>query len=217
MSTPRILLAGFEPFDDESTNPSMRIAHCLEGETIAGHEVVACVLPVSFADAPIRLAEQLDRHQPGLVIGLGQAGGRAEIAVERIAVNLVDARIPDNDGLQPFDAPVLEGGPNAYFSALPVKAIKSRLDSLGIPCAISLSAGTFVCNQVFYWLCHWRETGPARVPTGFIHVPWLPEQALRHPGQAGMALDVMTRATREAIACALTTATDLQVPGGATH
>lgn len=217
MNRGTVLVIGFEPFDDEPTNPSMLIARGLDGECIGGHKIVGAVLPVTFADAPIALADLLEEHGPQMVIALGQAGGRAGISLERIAINLVDARIPDNSGLQPFDSPVLKGGPNAYFSSLPVKAIKSRLDSLGIPCALSLSAGTFVCNQVFYWLCHLLDTEHHLVRGGFIHVPWLTEQAERHPGQPGMELVTMIEGVRAAIECALATQADLPVPGGATH
>lgn len=212
-----VLVVGFEPFDDEPTNPSMLIARRLDGESVGGHDVVGAVLPVTFADAPVALADLLQQHGPRLIIALGQAGGRNEMALERIAINLVDARIPDNSGLQPLDTPVLDGGPDAYFSSLPVKAIKSRLDALGIPCALSLSAGTFVCNQVFYWLCHMLNSEHHSVRGGFIHVPWLPEQAERHPGQSGMELETMVRGVRAAIECALATRSDLQVPGGTTH
>ncbi|MGB0135163.1 pyroglutamyl-peptidase I [Dokdonella sp.] len=212
-----VLILGFEPFEDETINPSMEIALQLDGEIIAGHAVVGAILPVTFTDAPAVLAELLDRHQPRMVIALGQAGGRAEMALERIAINLIDARIPDNSGLQPVDTPVLNGGPGAYFSSLPVKLIKSRLDALGIPCALSLSAGTFVCNQVFYWLCHLLETEHPSAHGGFIHVPWLPEQADLHPGQPAMPLESMVLGARAAIESALTTETDLKVPGGSTY
>lgn len=217
MSTPVVLVIGFEPFDDEPTNPSMQVALQLDGKSIAGHEIVGAVLPVTFTDAPAVLAELLDQHEPGLVIALGQAGGRSEIALERIAVNLIDARIADNSGLQPVDAPVLEGGAGAYFSGLPVKAIKSRLDSLGIPCSLSLSAGTFVCNQIFYWLCHLLARERPSVRGGFIHVPWLPAQLERHPGEPSMALETMVAGIHAAIECTLHTQSDLAVPGGTTH
>lgn len=216
MTLPVVLIVGFEPFDEETTNPSMQIARRLDGACIAGHVIAGCVLPVTFADAPVALAELLDRHRPVMVIAIGQAGGRAEIAIERVAINLVDARIPDNNGLQPTDAPVLVGGAAAYFSGLPVKAIKSRLERLGIPCVLSLSAGTFVCNQVFYWLCHLLASEHRSIRGGFIHVPWLPEQARRHPGQPAMTLETMLLATQAAIECAATVQSDLQVPDGTT-
>lgn len=217
MSEPVVLIAGFEPFAGESVNPSAEIARSLDGESIAGHRVIGAVLPVSFTEAPTALAEWLDRCRPALVIALGQAGGRSEISLERIAVNLIDARIADNAGLQPIDKPVLEDGPMAYFSSLPVKAIRAALHDLDIPAALSLSAGSFVCNQVFYWLAHLLATEHPGLRGGFIHVPWLPGQLVAHPGEPCLPLSTMLHGIRAAIACAVTTATDLEVAGGTTH
>ncbi|SFN25751.1 pyroglutamyl-peptidase I [Dokdonella immobilis] len=217
MSEPVVLIAGFEPFAGEPVNPSAEIARCLDGESIAGHRVVGAVLPVSFTEAPTALAEWLDRCRPALVIALGQAGGRSEISLERVAVNLIDARIPDNAGLQPIDKPVLEDGPMAYLSSLPVKAIRAALHELDVPASLSLSAGSFVCNQVFYWLAHLLATEHPGLRGGFIHVPWLPEQLVAHPGEPCLPLSTMLHGIRAAIACAVTTATDLEVAGGTTH
>ena len=217
MKAPIVLVLGFEPFGGETINPSAEIARHLDGELIVGHQLVGCVLPVSFSDAPVQMAELLDHHRPELVIALGQAGGRAEISLERVAINLVDARIADNSGLQPIDVEVLREGPAAYFSSLPLKAMRARLQSLGIPVALSLSAGNFVCNQIFYWLAHLLETEHPGSRGGFIHLPWLSEQALSHPGEPGMALTTMLSGIRNAIECALRTSEDLHVAGGTTH
>lgn len=217
MSRPIVLVLGFEPFADDAINPSAKIARRLDGESIGDHRIVSDVLPVSFSDAPIRLAECLDRYRPGLVIALGQAGGRHEISFERVAINLIDARIADNTGLQPIDVEILRGGPGAYFSTLPLKAMHAQLQALGVPSALSLSAGTFVCNQVFYWLAHLLASEHPQARGGFIHVPWLPEQAERHAGEQGMPLGLMVDGVRAAIECALRTQTDLNVAGGTTH
>jgi len=217
MPEPTVLLTGFEPFDGERVNPSREIVLALGGQTIGAHRVVAAVLPVSFAATLPLLDDLLASHRPVLAIALGQAGGRSEITLERIAVNLVDARIADNDGLQPIDAEVIEGAPFACASSLPVKAIVARLRALGIPAALSLSAGSYVCNQVFFALVHALST---RLPTargGFVHLPWLPEQAAARPGQPSMALPIMIAGVRAAIECALATPDDLRVAGGATH
>lgn len=216
MSTPVVLVVGFEPFDGELVNPAQEIARRLDGEWIDGHLLVGAALPVEFTRAPQQLADLLDRHRPRLVFALGQAGGRSEIAFERVAVNLIDARIADNAGVQPIDARVLENGANALFTSLPVKAMNERLRSLGIPCTLSLSAGTFVCNQVFYWLCHLLANGHTQGRGGFIHVPWLPEQAERHPGEASLPLELMVHGIRAAIECALQTERDAPIAGGAT-
>ncbi len=217
MSTPIVLLLGFEPFADERINPSADIARCLDGEIIGGLRVVSGILPVTFAHAPLRLAELLDQHQPALVIALGQAGGRSEISLERVAINLIDARIADNAGLQPIDVDVLTSGPGAYFSTLPLKAIHETLKSLNVPSALSLSAGTYVCNQVFYWLAHLIATEHPGVRGGFIHVPWLPEQAIDHSDEPALSVEVMVRGIRSVIECCTRTEADLHVIGGTTH
>jgi pyroglutamyl-peptidase len=203
MTTRVVLVPGFEPFGGESINPSAEIARRLDGETIGRHRLVGAVLPVAFTDAPIALAQELDRYRPEFVFALGLAGGRAEIALERVAINLIDARIPDNSGLQPIDTAVLEDGPTAYFSSLPLKAMQARLQALDIPCVLSLSAGTFVCNQVFYWLGHLLATEHPGASGGFIHLPWLPDQAARNGSSACLPLESMLLATRTAIDCAL--------------
>jgi len=215
--TPTILLTGFEPFGGEAINPSQEIVRALDGEIVDGHRIVGAILPVAFAATVPMLEDLLDAHRPVLVLALGQAGGRSEMALERVAVNLIDARIADNDGIQPIDAAVVEGAPGAYFSSLPVKAITRRLRELGIPAAPSLSAGSFVCNQVFFALAHLLATRHPQARGGFVHVPWLPQQATRYPGKPSMALQTMIEGVRAALECALTTRDDLQVPGGATH
>jgi pyroglutamyl-peptidase len=217
MSVPTVLILGFEPFAGETVNPSAEIVRSLDNERIDGHRIVTGVLPVSFAEAPMRLAELLDCHHPVLVFALGQAGGRPALSLERVAINLIDARIADNEGLQPIDMPVLRDGPGAYFSSLPLKAIDAHLHGLEVPVSLSLSAGTFVCNQVFYWLAHLLANEHRQARGGFVHVPWLPEQAARHPGEPGMSLDLMLLGIRGAIECALRTSADLAIAGGATH
>lgn len=217
MSMPTILLTGFEPFGGEAINPSREIVRALDGEVVADHRIVGAILPVAFAATVPMLEDLLGAHRPALVLALGQAGGRSEMSLERVAVNLIDARIADNDGFQPIDAAVVEGAPGAYFSSLPVKAITARLRDLGIPAAPSLSAGSFVCNQVFFALAHLLATRHPHARGGFMHVPWLPQQAAMHPGQPSMALQTMIEGVRAALACTIATPDDLPVPGGTTH
>jgi pyroglutamyl-peptidase len=212
-----ILLTGFEPFAGERVNPSMEIVRALDAEIINTHRVVGAILPVAFATTLPMLEELLDTHCPVLALAIGQAGGRGEISLERVAINLIDARIADNQGLQPIDERIVVDAPNAYFSTLPVKAIATRLRELGIPVAPSLSAGSFVCNQVFFALAHLIATRHPQTRGGFVHVPWLPEQAVRHPGEPSMALETMVGGVRAALACAIATPHDLRVVGGATH
>ncbi|MBO9662629.1 pyroglutamyl-peptidase I [Dokdonella sp.] len=213
---PAILLTGFESFGGERINPSREIVLALDGETIGAHRVVGAILPVAFSPTHVLLEALLEEHRPRLVLALGQAGGRGEISLERVAVNLIDARIADNDGLQPIDEAIVEGAPGAYFSTLPLKAMRARLHDLGIPAALSLSAGSYVCNQVFFVLAHLLATRWPQARGGFVHVPLLPEQAVHHPGQPSMALETMLAGVRAALECALANGSDLRVAGGTT-
>jgi len=209
-----ILLTGFEPFGGDALNPSQEIVRALDGETVGAHRIVGAVLPVAFATAPALLDALVERHRPAIVLALGLAGGRGELSFERIAVNLIDARIADNEGAQPIDEAVVASAPPAYFSTLPLKAIVADLRARGIPAGLSLSAGTFVCNQVFFALAHQLTTHHPQVRGGFLHVPWLPEQAARHPGQPSMALATMVEGVHAALECALAVRDDLRESGG---
>lgn len=209
-----ILLTGFEPFGGEARNPSQEIARALDGRMIAGRRVAGAVLPCVFGASLVNLKTLLRAHRPELVVCLGQAGGRAEITPERVAINVDDARMPDNAGAQPVDRPVIRRGPAAYWSTLPVKAIVMALRAEGIPAAVSQTAGTFVCNHVFYGLMHALKSGRG-VRGGFIHVPFLPEQA--KSGQPSLSLADMTAGVVRAIEVSAGRRRDLRVSGGATH
>jgi pyroglutamyl-peptidase len=191
-----VLVTGFEPFGGDARNPSGEIARALDGRTIAGRVIVGAVLPCVFGSSVTELKKRLRVHRPELVICLGLAGGRAGITPERVAINLDDAYIADNAGAQPVDRPVVRGGPTAYFSTLPVKAIEAALRDGGMPAAVSPTAGTFVCNHVFYALMHALH-GKRGVRGGFIHVPLLPEQA--KAGQPSLPLEVMIEAVALAV------------------
>jgi len=211
------LVTGFDPFDGETINPSFEIARALDGETIAGHRIVGAELPTEFARSLPALDALLRKHRPALVIALGQAGGRSGISLERIAVNLIDARIADNAGAQPVDVRIVENAANAYFSTLPVKAMLSALRAANIPAELSQSAGSFVCNHVFYGLMRRLVRTRHAVRGGFIHVPFLPEQAQNSPGTASMPLVTMIAALRLCLETALTTKDDLHYAAGTTH
>jgi pyroglutamyl-peptidase len=212
-----VLLTGFDAFAGDSENPSLLIARAIDGEVIAGRRVVGAALPTVFAMALGELDALIDTHRPALVLALGQAGGRAEISLERVAINLIDARIKDNAGEQPVDMAVVDGAPNAYFSTLPLKAMLKRLHEAQIPAALSHTAGTFVCNQVFFGLAHRLAKAHRRTRGGFVHVPYLPEQAARYPGAPSLPLATMIDAVRLCIETALTTAHDLHHAAGSTH
>ncbi|MGN6826493.1 pyroglutamyl-peptidase I [Paucibacter sp. M5-1] len=208
-----ILLTGFEPFGGEAINPAWEIARALDGETLGPARIVARQLPCVFGQSLRVLDEALAELRPGLVLALGQAGGRSDLSLERVAINVDDARIADNAGAQPIDMPVLESGPAAYFSTLPIKAIVHGLRAAGLPASVSQSAGTFVCNHLFYGLQH-RLAGSG-VRSGFLHIPYLPEQAARSSGQPSMALASMIEGVRMTLALALQNERDLRETGGA--
>jgi pyroglutamyl-peptidase len=212
--TRKVLVTGFEPFGGESINPSGEIARQLHGTVVGGHRVVGALLPCVFGAAITELKKQIRATKPALVICVGQAGGRAEITPERVAINVDDARIPDNAGRQPVDGPVVRGGPAAYWSTLPIKAIVADLRRREIPAAVSQTAGTFVCNHVFYGLMH-ELRKQKKVRGGLIHVPFLADQA--KPGQPSLNLETMTAAIGAAVATALKTRRDARSAGGATH
>ena len=210
------LVIGFEPFEGETINPSSEIARALDGDTIARHRIVGATLPTEFASSLPRLRALLREHDPALVLALGLAGGRGEIALERVAINLIDARIADNAGAQPIDQRVIANAPNAYFSTLPVKAMLARLREAGIPATLSQTAGTFVCNQVFFALAH-ALARRANARGGFIHVPWLPEQAAHRIDAPSLPLAVMIEAIRLCLEVALTVREDAHYAAGTTH
>jgi len=213
-----VLLTGFDPFDREALNPSWEAVRALDGWTCGRATVHARQMPCVFGDAIEALAGAMDELQPQLVLCIGQAGGRAEITPERVAINIDDGRIADNAGRQPIDTPVVRGAPTAYFSTLPIKAIVRDLRAAGVPASVSNTAGTFVCNHIFYGLMHRMATHP--VPGqrgGFIHIPYLPEQATRFPGLPSMSLATMVEALRIAVATALAVEKDIAETGGQLH
>lgn len=175
----KILFTGFDPFGGENVNPSWEAVKLLP-DSIGRAEIEKLLLPTVFGLAAETLAEKLEQCLPDAVICVGQAAGRAGVSIERVAVNLRDASIPDNAGNQPTDEPVCSGGPDAYFSTLPVKKMVQAMKNAGIPASLSLSAGSFVCNDVMYSLL--RLTEDRGIPAGFIHVPALPSQAAAKGG-----------------------------------
>ena len=214
--TRTVLLTGFEPFNGAAINPSWEAVRALDGWSGPGFAVVARQLPCVFGTALDVLRESIAGVRPDIVIAVGQAGGRSEISLERVAINVDDASIRDNAGNQPVDTPVAADGPVAYFTTLPVKAIVNALRLRGFPSGVSQTAGTFVCNHVFYGLMHHAVGQPLKA--GFIHVPFLPEQAADRPERPpSMALRDIVDALRIAVEVAVVTETDTQEAGGATH
>ena len=185
----KVLLTGFEPFGKATLNPSGEIV-----KQISGDNIVTAILPVAYAQSAERLMALIAEHKPDVVICLGQAEGRTQITPERIAINLDDARLADNEGVTRIDEPILVDGPVAYESTLPVKEIVKAINDAGVPAAVSLSAGAFLCNHVFYVAQdHFKDT---KVRSGFVHVPLMDEQAGEFPGLPTMPLDQMVKAVR---------------------
>ena len=208
-----MLLTGFEPFGDDAVNPSGEAVRMAAGRWPGPETLVTAVLPVTFEGSATRLGELLSEHRPDVVIASGLAGGRGAIGVERIAVNLLDARIPDNDGAQPVDVPSIPGAPAAHFATLPVKEIARRISAAGIPAEVSHSAGTFVCNHVFFTALEAVAPG---IRAGFVHVPWSAEHA-PSPGTAALPLADIVRALEITVRTSLDLTEDASIPAGALH
>ncbi|AHC47496.1 pyroglutamyl-peptidase I [Achromobacter xylosoxidans] len=212
-----VLITGIEPFDGETLNPSWEAARRLDGAQVAGATLVARQLPCVIGKVVGVLRQAIEDTQPDLVICLGQAGGRSDVSIERVAINVVDARIPDNEGRQPIDEPVVAGGPAAYFSTLPIKAIVRDLRRAGVPASVSSTAGTYNCNTIFYGLSHYIATERPALRGGFVHVPYLPEMAAHHPGQPSLALETLIEGVKVMVATSLAVTADVKEGGGALH
>ncbi|MEV6829007.1 pyroglutamyl-peptidase I [Amycolatopsis sp. NPDC051102] len=209
----RVLMTGFAPFGGEPVNPSWQAVSLVSAHR---DDVVAVELPCEFAASLPALRRALDEHRPSLVVCAGQAGGRSEVTPERVAINLVDARIPDNAGAQPIDVPVVPDGPAAYFTTLPVKACVAAIRAAGVPASVSHTAGTYVCNQVFYGLMHLLATEFPGVRGGFVHVPFSPEQVAASGKQApSLGVDRIADALAVLADTALRVTEDLAVSAGA--
>ena len=190
----KILVTGFDPFGGQSVNPAYEAVRLLPDQ-IGTAAIIKAQIPTIFGQGADLLAQLMDAHKPNAVLLVGQAGGRTAISVERIAINIRDASIADNAGAQPVDQPVVPDGPAAYFATIPVKQIIRKVQDAGIPCRISDSAGTFVCNDLMYRMLHHIDVHHLPAIGGFIHVPYLPQQAAALPGQApSMSLEMIVQA-----------------------
>lgn len=193
----RVLLSGFEPFGGEARNPSAEVVAALREAPPVGITLLTRVLPVDRFAAGAALIEQLERDRPQVVVMLGEAGGRARVTPERVAINVDDFRIADNAGQQPRGESVVPGAPVGYFSTLPITAIVDDLLAAGIPAAISDTAGTYLCNRVFYQVMHHAAVRGLSLRAGFVHLPYLHEQVACKPlGVASLALPTVIDAVR---------------------
>lgn len=188
----KILVTGFNPFGGEKVNPSLEAVKLLPDE-ILGAEIIKLEIPTVRGKAFEVQKEVIESERPDVVVNIGQAGGRPDITVERIGINVDDYRIPDNEGNQPVDEKIIEEGPDAYFVTLPIKSIVLKIQDNQIPASISNTAGTFLCNHVTYCMAHLAKTQYPSMRTGFIHVPYLSEQVIDKKGMPSMALETMVQ------------------------
>lgn len=209
----KILITGFDPFGGEKINPAWEAVRALP-DNVDGIEVVKLQLPTVFKKSGKKLFENIDAVKPDAVICVGQAGGRFEFCVERVAINLDDGRIPDNDGYQPVDTPVFEDGDTAYFTTLPIKAMVEELKKASIPAAVSNTAGTYVCNHIMYSLLYYINKNNLNIKGGFIHVPYIPEQVIDKKGVPYMELARITKALEVSIKAVRDYDKDIVVSGG---
>lgn len=197
MSAKKVLISGFEPFGGAKLNPSQLLVEQLAKENIPGVDLRTIVLPVEFDQAAKLLLAEIEKVNPDVVVAFGQAEGRSAITPEKIAINLDDARIPDNSGDQRQSRKIAEDGADGYFSTLPIEKIVDSIKQEKISSSVSLSAGAFVCNHVFYVMQH--QLLGSTVKSGFVHVPLVAEQAAEFPNQPTMTLDELVRGAKAVI------------------
>ena len=213
----KILVTGFDPFGGEKVNPALEAVKSLPSE-IHGAEVHWVAIPTVFYKAAEVLETTIVRYQPDAVLCIGQAGGRASLTPERVAINQDDARIPDNQGNQPIDTPIRQDGQAAYFSTLPIKAMVQAIKEEGLPATVSNTAGTFVCNHLMYQALYLADKKFPNMRAGFMHIPYMTEQVLNKPNTASMCLTDIVRGIEAAIGAIVDYKDkDLKLVGGATH
>ena len=209
----KILITGFDPFGGESINPALEAVKKLP-DTILGQEVIKIEIPTVFRKAVEKIEENIEKHNPDVVISVGQAGGRFGVTPERVAINIDDARIKDNEGNQPIDITIYEDGENAYFTNLPIKAMVKEMNDNGIPASVSNTAGTFVCNHVMYGILYLIDKKYPNIRGGFIHVPYIPSQVTTKPNMPSMSADDITKGLELSIKAIIENSSDIKTIGG---
>lgn len=212
----KILVTGFDPFGGEEVNPAIETVKRLP-DTIGGAKIIKLEIPTVCHQSLRMIDEAIAGYDPDVVLSVGQAGGRPDITVERVGINVDDCRIPDNAGNQIVDEPIYADGPAAYFVTVPIKAMVQRIRERNIPASVSNTAGTFVCNHVTYGVCHLLAVKYPGKRSGFIHIPFLPQQAVDKKNMPSMSQDMMVEAITAAIEAVVDTEKDIKVTGGATH
>lgn len=210
----KALITGFDPFGGEKINPALEAVKGLP-DNIDGIEVIKLEIPTVFYKSLEKIEEAIKEHNPDFIISIGQAGGRFGITPERVAINVDDARIADNEANTPVDTEVVEGAPAAYFSNLPIKAMTKAIVEAGLPASVSNSAGTFVCNHVMFGVLDMIHTKYPNMRGGFIHVPYIPSQVTNKANMPSMAQQDITKALAIAIKVAGETTKDICIAAGA--
>ena len=213
----KILVTGFDPFGGEKVNPALEAVKSLPSE-IHGAEIHWVEIPTVFYKSAEVLEAEIVRYQPDVVLCIGQAGGRASLTPERVAINQDDARIPDNQGNQPIDTPIRLDGEAAYFSTLPIKAMVQAIKEVGLPATVSNTAGTFVCNHLMYQALYLADKKFPHMRAGFMHIPYMTEQVINKPNTASMNLADIVKGIEATIGAIVDYKDkDLKIVGGATH
>lgn len=194
----KILVTGFDPFGSDKINPAIEAVKKLP-DTIKGAKIIKLEIPTVFNKSAQVVHQAIVKEQPDYVLNVGQAGGRSALIPERVAININDGRIPDNDGYQPLDEPIQPDGDTAYFTQLPIKAMAKAIRAAGLPAIVSNTAGTYVCNHIFYQVQYMRTKEFPKLKAGFIHIPFLPEQVITRPNQPSMALADIVKGLTAAI------------------
>ena len=213
----KILVTGFDPFGGEKINPALETIKRLP-DAVLGARIIKLEIPTVVGKSLAKIKEAVEKENPDVVLSIGQAGGRSEITVERVGINIDDCRIPDNEGNQPIDEPIVAGGPSAYFVTVPIKAIVEKIKANKIPASISNTAGTFICNHVCYGVAHLaaaRTAAGKPMKSGFIHIPFLPEQVIGKPALTpSMSLETIVSGITHALEAIVEHDSDIKVSGG---
>ncbi len=209
----KILVTGFDPFGGEKINPAIESVKRLP-DKILDSQIIKLEIPTVYMKSLEAIDKAIQKYNPDVILSIGQAGGRPDITVERVGINIDDYRIRDNEGNQPIDKPIFEDGKSAYFSKLPIKAMVENIQKNNIPASISNTAGTFVCNHVLYGVAYLLDKKYPNKKSGFIHIPFLPEQVIDKRGQASMSLDVIVKGLTSAIEAIIKNDEDISIAGG---
>ncbi|MDR7870557.1 MAG: pyroglutamyl-peptidase I [Tissierellaceae bacterium] len=213
----KILITAFDPFGGDKINPALEAVKIMKDE-ISGAKIVKLMIPTVFRKSIEKTVEAIEKENPDAVLCVGQAGGRFDLSPERVAINMDDARIKDNEGNQPIDEPIYEDGESAYFATLPIKAMVKEIREGGLPASVSNTAGTFVCNHIMYGVLYHIAKNNKNIRAGFIHVPFTPEQVVNRPSPSPyMATNDIARGLELAVKAIVENKEDISAIGGKTH